>query len=127
MTAPVSGPILLIDDDELIAGSLSDYLRAKGFSVDVALEPASAAECMRGRQYKVVLVDPYLTGGVHGTSVSLIAAIRASQPDSYIIILTGYGSTTLLELASGDRLTTVLYKPQSIASISEAIHRSEAL
>jgi DNA-binding NtrC family response regulator len=123
MTAATIGPILLIDDDELIAGSLCHYLRAQGRSVDVALEPVSAAEWMERRRYDVIVVDPYLTGSIHGSGILLIAAVRAYQPDSSILVLTGYASPTLLELASADPRTTVLYKPQSIPLLGEAIHR----
>jgi DNA-binding NtrC family response regulator len=120
---PAHGPILLIDDDELVAGSLRDYLAMRGFTVDVAPELAAAEALMRERHYSVIVVDPYLTGAVHSMSVSLIADIRFRQPHSSIIVLTGYGSRTLLEIASADRLTTVLFKPQSVTHLSEVIQR----
>ncbi|MGH7485905.1 MAG: hypothetical protein ACREMY_09945, partial [bacterium] len=53
--------ILLIDDDELIAGSLRQYLCTQGWSVDVALEASTAESLMGERRYDVVLVDPFLT------------------------------------------------------------------
>src|SRR5689334_9730910 len=87
-------PVLLIDDDELIARSLRDYLVAKGLQVDVALEPSSAGTLMARRQYGAIVVDPYLTGGIHGRETSLVDTIRSLQPGSTIIVLTGYGTPT---------------------------------
>src|SRR3954451_10611770 len=72
--------VLLIDDDELIAGSLRRYLLTQGFVVDVALEPASAAKLMASLTYGVVLVDPYLTGEVVHAAAALIETVHRLQP-----------------------------------------------
>lgn len=116
-------PVLLIDDDELIARSLRDYLVAKGLEVDVALEPSSAGTLMAGRQYGAIVVDPYLTGGIHGTETSIVDTIRALQPRTTIIVLTGYGSATLLRAAASDDATIVVSKPQSVTGLSDLIHK----
>lgn len=115
--------ILLIDDDDLVAGSLRDYLLSKGWAVDVALEPAAAAAYLRDREYGVVVVDPYMTGGVHTPGASLIGDIRASQPQSSIVVLTGYGTVDLARRASADSSTLLLSKPQSVTDLSELIQR----
>jgi len=99
------GPVLLIDDDELIAGSFRDYLRARGWTVDVAVEPAAAEALMGEREYEVIVVDPYLTGGVHAANASLLTSIRARQPHSPIVVLTGYDSPALLQIAATDQST----------------------
>jgi DNA-binding NtrC family response regulator len=124
--APQAPAILLIDDDELIAGSLRDYLVAKNLRVDVALDAASAAVLMSERQYGTIVVDPYLTGGVHSANASLVAHIRFLQPASRIIVLTGYGSSTLLHAAETDDATLLVFKPQSVPGLSELIHNIPA-
>jgi DNA-binding NtrC family response regulator len=116
-------PILLIDDDELIARSLRDYLVAKGLHVDVALEPSSAGALMALRQYGAIVVDPYLTGGIHNNvETSLVGTIRSLQPHSTIVVLTGYGSPTLLHAAASDESTIVVSKPQSVTGLGELLH-----
>jgi DNA-binding NtrC family response regulator len=115
--------ILLIDDDDLVAGSLRDYLLSKGWVVDVALEPDAAAAHLRDRQYGVIVIDPYMTGGVHIADASLIGDIRASQPQSSIIVLTAYGSADLARSAAADASTLMLNKPQSVTDLSEMIQR----
>lgn len=112
--------ILLIDDDELIAGSLRQYLCMQGCEVDVAVETTAAATLMAAQQYDVVLVDPFLTGGVHGDTGELLGSVRALQPAASVIVLTGYDSPQLLAAAHG-RLTTFLTKPQSIPFLSEVV------
>ena len=99
-------PILLIDDDEFIAGSLRDYLRAQGVCVDVALELAAAETLMRGRRYGIIVVDPYLTGGVQRENAKLLRTIRGLQPGVPIMIVTGYGSAAM-SFPSGRESTLV--------------------
>jgi DNA-binding NtrC family response regulator len=119
--APQAGPILLIDDDELIAGSLRDYLVSRGHCVDVALELAAAEALMRQRRYGTVVVDPYLTGGVHGESAPIVDTIRSLQPGTSVVILTGYGSAAMIHAAAADESTTLLFKPQPLPYLSQVI------
>ena len=115
--------ILLIDDDELIAGPLRDYLLARGWSVDVAPEPSSAAALMTGRDYGIVVIDPYLTGSVHAETETLIATVRLLQPRSSMIVLTGYSSRALQSAADAYAVTAVVSKPQSVAMLGDLIER----
>jgi ActR/RegA family two-component response regulator len=119
--APASqGAILLIDDDELIAVSLRDCLVRRGLTVDVALDPEDAEARMRVRQYGTVVVDPYLTGGVHTPNAAMLDTIRQLQPASAIVILTGYANPSLV---NGEEKpgTTFLAKPQPIPYLSQLI------
>ena len=114
--------VLLIDDDELIAGSLRRYLLTKGFVVDVALEPASAAKLMESSTYGVVLVDPYLTGEVVHSSDALIETVRRLQPLASLIVLTGYGSPAVHLAAAVNGAAAILSKPQSVTCLGDLIH-----
>jgi ActR/RegA family two-component response regulator len=112
--------VLLVDDDELVAGSLRHYLVERGCEVDVALEARSAHLLLASRHYAVVVVDPFLTGSVHDDSRALVGIVRDSQPQANVIVLTGYGSPELVRNAF-DRNASVLAKPQSVVSLGEAI------
>jgi DNA-binding NtrC family response regulator len=117
--------ILLIDDDDLIAGSLRQVLASSGCDVDVALEPCTARTLMAKRAYDVVLVDPYLTGGVHQQSGELLEAIGTLQPHAAVIVLTGYDSE-LLHTAADGRVSKILTKPQPITFLSQFISGATA-
>jgi len=114
-----SKAILLIDDDELIAGSLRQVLASSGCEVDVALEPCTARALMASRAYDVVMVDPYLTGGVHQQSGELLEAISTLQPGASVVVLTGYGSPDIVRAEADGRVSKILAKPQSIPFLSE--------
>ena len=125
MTTSTSRPqtrVLLIDDDELIAGSLRRYLLTQGFAVDVALEPASATKLMTSSSYGVIMVDPYLTGEVVHATAALIETVRALQPLATLIVLTGYSSPALQLAATVHGAAAVLSKPQSVTCLGDLIH-----
>jgi DNA-binding NtrC family response regulator len=112
--------VLLIDDDELVAGSLRDCLVRNGRQVDVAVDLSSSVELMDARQYGVILVDPYLTGRLRDDD-SLLDAIRTSQPAASLIVLTAYGSPSLAMSAERLHAAALLEKPQSVAFLSNVI------
>jgi DNA-binding NtrC family response regulator len=113
--------ILLIDDDELICGSLRRYLTAHGLAVDVALDSVSAGLRMAANEYSVVLVDPYLTGGVRADQHELLEAICHSQPRAAVIVLTAYGSPALARIAAQCNVAALLTKPQSVVFLNQLI------
>src|SRR5204862_7661569 len=78
--------ILLIDDDELIAGSLRCYLAKNGCEVDVALDAPEAERLMKSGRYDVIVVDPYLTGGIYYDSGVLIDTIARLQQGAAVIV-----------------------------------------
>jgi len=112
--------VLLIDDDELIADSLRQYLSTNGCEVDVALDAASAEILMMSSAYQVVLVDPYLTGEIHRRDTALLEAVHRLQPSASVIVVTGYGSTALMQLAT-DARHSLVNKPQSVVALSDLI------
>ena len=112
--------VLLIDDDELIAGSLRQYLAQQGCQVDVAVEHSAATALMRNQRYGVVVVDPYLTGGVHLGDREMLDRIAVLQPKAAVIVLTGYGSPNMTRMADNARLA-FRSKPQSVVALSELI------
>jgi DNA-binding NtrC family response regulator len=113
--------ILLIDDDELVAGSLREYLVRGGSRVDVAQDAFCAERLMHSQQYDVVVVDPYFTGGVREDEDALLANIRGLQPSTALIILTAYSSPSLAVLAERERAAAVLTKPQSVLFLSQFV------
>ena len=117
-TAPKS--ILLIDDDDLIAGSLRQVLQTDGYDVDVALDPCAAVGLLRAKSYDVIIVDPYLTGAIHDDA-ELLASIETLQPRAFTIVLSAYASPALARAAEKLKSAVVLAKPQSIVSLSELV------
>jgi len=115
--------VLLIDDDDLIVGSLRSYLVTQGCEVDVGLEPCAAAALMRAKSYDVVVVDPYFTGAIH-EDPGMLESIGTLQPGASTIVLTAYVSPALERLVAGRGATTLLTKPQGVVYLSELVSAS---
>jgi len=119
--APVR--VLLVDDDEVIARSLCQYLQTQGCVVDVAPETDEAVPLMEANHYDVVMVDPYFTGGLARGSNALIGVVQELQPDASLIVLTAYSSPALLQIAASSHLP-LFEKPQSVIALSHIILRA---
>lgn len=113
--------ILLVDDDESIAGSLRAQLLTQGCLVDVAGESDLAETLMRASDYDVVLVDPYHTGGPGEDSGAFVDLTRQLQPRAYLIVLTEYASPPLARAATERGVAALLAKPQPVLVLSQFI------
>lgn len=120
-TVSAQDRVLLIDDDELVAVSLREYLVRRGSQVDVAFDLSSSAELMGAREYDVIIVDPYLTGGVAREDDVLLDTIRALQPLAAVIILTAYSSPPLAATAERLHVHALLAKPQSVVFLGQFV------
>ena len=112
--------ILLIDDDQLIAGSLKMYLLTR-WDVDVARDVPAAEKMMRERNYAVVVMDPYLTGISTDDRGALLSRARRLQPDAALIVLTGYQSSEMERAAADCHAAALISKPQSVLALGDAI------
>jgi DNA-binding NarL/FixJ family response regulator len=124
MTATSPGAqqrILLIDDDELIAGSLRSYLVMNGREVDVATDGPEAERLMKSARYDVIIFDPYLTGGVHHPPENVIECVARLQPDAALIVLTAYSSPEWAQVAAESRIAALLTKPQSVVTLNDLV------
>jgi ActR/RegA family two-component response regulator len=120
------GGILLIDDDDFVAGSLRQYLWTQGFAADVALDTSFGEALMRANDYRVVVVDPYLTTRVRNEEHAVIDKVIALQPNASVFVLTAYASEPLLRLADDGRVSAVIPKPQGVVPLGQRILRAAA-
>lgn len=120
--------VLLIDDDELIAGALRSYLAGAGCDVDVATDGAFAEALMSRHAYSQVVVDPYLTGaGGHGR-LALLDTVRTMQPGASLIVVTAYATPAINDLLSRGRIHQLVIKPRPVVELGRAVlpvHRVE--
>jgi ActR/RegA family two-component response regulator len=123
MTTTLSEPprILLVDDDDLVARSLRRFLLTQGFPAHVALEFGTADALMRENRYRVIVVDPYLTGAAETDRSAALEMVRGLQPHAALLLLTSYDSPALLSIAKANGACAVLRKPQSLESLARHI------
>lgn len=86
MTNPV---ILLIEDDEVFAHVISRAMQRRDFDVRLAHDVDEARTLIPQLEYDYAIVDLNLGGR---SSLELIPLLKEHQPDSPILMLTGYAS-----------------------------------
>jgi len=106
-TEPAFKNILVIDDEVAVNNNIRKSLVTKGYHVDQAMTKAEAVEKISQHPYKLVLLDlriPEVKG------LELLHMISEKQPESKVIIITGYASIeTAVEAA---RIGAIDYLPK---------------
>jgi DNA-binding response OmpR family regulator len=104
---PAFKNILVIDDEVAVNNNIRKILAKKGYHVDQAVTKNEALDKIQSRTYKLVLLDLKIPG-VQG--LELLKAVRDSNPETKVIIITGYASIeTAVESA---RMGAVDYLPK---------------
>ncbi len=81
--------ILIVDDDALVNLSLSEFLALEGYSILNASNGRQALDKLRNNHIDVVITDikmPEMDG------TQLLNAIKHDFPETYVIMVTGFGS-----------------------------------
>ena len=83
--------VLVVDDDVAFGGMIAEVLTGKGFEVERSSDPREGVARARLGDFNVVVVDlkmPHLSG------MEVVEQLRATTPETQIIILTGQGDMT---------------------------------
>lgn len=103
--------ILVVDDDRMMARTLRDILRVKGYQAEVAYSGPEALEMVGRQAFDCVLSDIKMPG-VNG--VEICRAIKAQQPDLPVVLMTAYSSDWLVQEGLEEGAIASLVKPLDI-------------
>ncbi len=81
--------VLVIDDEVAVNNNIRKILSKKGYLVDQAVTREEALEKIGSNPYRLVLLDLRIPG-VQG--LELLKAVRDKNPETKVIIITGYAS-----------------------------------
>ncbi len=82
--------VLIVDDEQEIRDSLSEVLTDEGFLTYTAENGVVALEMMKEIHYDIIISDikmPEMDG------VTLLQRVKEQAPDTFVILVTSYGST----------------------------------
>jgi len=80
--------VLLVDDDPAILEALSSALEGEGYDVRTADNGRSALELIANSTFDIVVTD-LVMDDIDG--IAVLKSTKAKNPDSIVMILTGYG------------------------------------
>jgi DNA-binding NtrC family response regulator len=120
--------VLIVDDDPALLQALPEALRLRmsGLTVDTADSAAAALERIAARDYNAIVTDIKMPG-IDG--FALLDEIRARQPDTPTLMITGHGERALavkaLRRGACDFVQKPIDREYFVASLCRAIQMNE--
>ncbi len=118
------GKLLLVEDDELLAGEVRQWLEDEKHLVDVASTGKDALDHLRVSSYDLLILDwnlPDLTG------VDLLQKLRAKGASTPVLMLTGMGTienkVTGFESGADDYLTKPFHQKELFVRVKALLRR----
>lgn len=100
--------VLVVDDDPVVHKSFDRVLSGKGYAVITAADGEEALRKLSEEAYDVVYTDIRMPG-MDGLEVA--ERVKAQQPWTPVVIITGYGSAAAEARAEAAGVTSFLHKP----------------
>lgn len=117
--------LLLVEDDQSIVSSLSDYLGNEGFKIESASGQKEAIEKLDSDQYDLALVDIQLSNG-NGFSVCSAIKERGTMP---VIFLTAsddeYSVVAGLDMGADDYISKPFRPRELLSRINSVLRRTK--
>ena len=113
--------LLVVDDEEAICFSMSEYFSLHGYKVDTAREMEEAEKLLGSSEYKVVIQDLRLSLTTNSDGLEMIRTIREHNPLTRIIVLTAYGSAEVEDEARRCGADAFLRKPKPLSQVAQVV------
>jgi len=113
--------LLIIDDEESICFSMSEYFSLQGYRVDTAQELVEAEKLIEATEYRVVIQDLRLSETRNPDGLDIIKLIHRHNPHTRIIVLTAYGSTEMEDEARRCGADAFLRKPKPLSQVAQVV------
>ena len=118
-SAPLSGHVLMVEDNEEVAALVLDMLRQLGLEATrVASAAAALGALSNGRKIDVLFSDVIMPGGMNG--MELAREVRRRRPTLPVVLTSGYTGSARKE-AEAEGLP-LLSKPFRLDDLAKAMH-----
>ena len=121
------GRILLMDDDEMVLGTVTEMLARLGYDAECATNGSEAIERYReayesGTPFDAVILDLTIRGGMGGREV--VARLREIDPDVKAIVSSGYSTDPVMANFEAHGFVGVIPKPFDMKPLSKVLKRA---
>jgi two-component system alkaline phosphatase synthesis response regulator PhoP len=121
-------PLLMVEDDANVAGTLADRLRSNGFAVTHAASVAAARKALASASFDIALLD---VGLPDGSGFDVARALRELSPATALVFLTAYGTPEDrihgLELGADDYVTKPFVFRELLLRLQNCLKRASYL
>lgn len=113
--------VLIVDDETTILIAFKKLLQSPGVEVDTA-ETFEEVEAFLNKQpYDAVIADLRLSGIVGEEGLDIIRYVKERNPDTQVILMTGYGNQDIMKKAYTLGAAYYFEKPVSTNIIRDAL------
>jgi ActR/RegA family two-component response regulator len=116
--------LLFVDDEPVIRMSLAAVLTMHDFEVTTAATVAEALQHITTAKFDILLSD--LNIGNPGDGLTVVSAMRRTQPDAVTMILTGYPAFETALEAIRQQVDDYIVKPANIPTLVKTIESKMA-
>ena len=113
--------LLVVDDEESICFSMSEYFSLHGYRVDTARELDEAEKLIESTNYRVIIQDLRLGSTRNPNGFDIIKLAHKRDPETRIIVLTAYGSTETEDEARRCGAAAFLRKPKPLSQVAQVV------
>lgn len=113
--------ILIVDDEEAVGASMSEYFRLHGYHVDYARDRFEAEDHLAKTDYSVIIEDLWLSNNSSRDGLDIVEFVHARYPSTQIIVLTARGSAETEREASRRGASAFLAKPKPLPEIAQVV------
>jgi len=113
--------LLVVDDEESICFSMSEYFSLHGYKVDTAREYEQAEKLVESTDYEVIIQDLRLDTRRNPDGLDIIKLAHRSHPQTRIIVLTAYGSAEIEDEARRCGADAFLRKPKPLSQVAQVV------
>jgi DNA-binding NtrC family response regulator len=114
--------VLLVDDEQEFAKSLSDRLQLRDVDAKVAFDGEQALEAMKEDEADVMVLDLRMPG-IDG--IEVLRRVKRDHPDVSVVILTGHGTDKDEEEALRLGASAFLKKPVEVDQLIGAVRQEK--
>jgi DNA-binding NtrC family response regulator len=117
----VNQRILIVDDEKAILLAFKKLLQNPNIEVDTAETMDEAENSLKKNIYNAVIVDLRLTGVDGEEGLKIIKYVKEFHSRTHVILVTGYGSSAVMEKAQSLGAAFYFEKPVSSEILKNAL------
>ncbi len=117
---PIVHKVLLVDDDDAIRDMMTATLEHKGFQVVAAANVTDALRLITTETFDILITDLHMPNP--GDGFTVVTAMRHSQPNALILLVSGYPDVQSAMAAILLEADEIIVKPFEAGRLAELVH-----
>jgi DNA-binding NtrC family response regulator len=113
---------MIVDDEPIVGKRLKRLLEKEGYDVEIFTEGEIAIRELEKKNFEIIITDLKMEK-IDG--IKLLEAAKEKNPDTKVIIITGYGKMETATEAFNKGAFDFIIKPFKVAELKQVIEKAE--